>query len=202
MTTKFRSLVIDKLIGLTNNRNHIRIAVMHAYFDMNSQLTQNTEQIVRFLLKQLVFQMDELPEAIGGAYDLYKHDGQEPEEASFVSHLKNAVQQFSTVYLVLDSLDQINEHGKATFCDLLMQLPRTRLRMFLTLNIESAGRLEYLGDPALGGLLRGARLMEITSSSDDIKKYIEHQIRKRGMGCPESTRIAICKTISSQGIKQ
>src|SRR5271169_5629853 len=79
-----RSLVIDHLHPQTNSLNHVKTGVAHFYFDQNDRIHQKAVHVIRCLLKQLVFQLDSVPNALESTYDLFlQNDGQEPEKELF-----------------------------------------------------------------------------------------------------------------------
>jgi len=199
MNSNHRSLAIDKHVALTNTRNHVKIGVMHIYFNTSGEIHQKADKVIRSLLKQLVFQLDEIPDSIEDAYDLFLHDPREPERATFEDHLKNVIQSFNTVYLFLDGLDLINPHDRYVLCEAFKQIPRTRLKIFLTLTPGPTNKIDLSDKPGMRYLLQGARSLEIVSKEECIRTYLENQVNKKAKRCPPETKKAIIETISSQG---
>lgn len=162
---------------------------MNMYFQFNGQSQQRLEIVVRHLLKQLVFQLDEIPDQLELAYDLSQQDGQEAEDATFVTELKNAFQQFTTVYLFIDGLDRCEEHTQHALCQILQQLSRARLRLFLTIAKNATGNSHIARNKALRELLQGTRPVDIAATPDDIKRYVENQVQKKARNCTQKARI-------------
>jgi hypothetical protein len=165
-------------------------------------MNHNADRVVRYLLKQLIFQLDEMPDPIDDAYDLYETDRQEPEREFFCNQLKNAIQSFNTVFLFLDSLDQLPRHDRGVLCELFQQFPKTRVKIFMTLTSELKKDIDLSDKPMVRNLLQGARKPQIISKAEDIKLYVKHQVKKKAKGYSPRTKQRIVEKISSQGLEQ
>jgi hypothetical protein len=145
---------------------------------------------VRNFLKQLVFQLDDVPEALEFAYDRFIQDGMEPENASFVTFLRDCFQQFTSVFLFLDALDECDKQEKPHLMEALHQIPKSRLRLFLTVRRnDPVTDLEYRHDPHLKRWLQQGSTLVITARTADIETYVTTKLERRGEDPERSRRI-------------
>ena len=163
------SVVIDNLCNQARGRN---ATVACYYFDFAAQNQQSPASILRCLLKQLVFGLQEIPEEILQAYEDRKNaiGGQGPQ----ISDILKMLQITSTrkrAFICIDAVDECALEHQGKLFDALGQLlqlsPGTRI--FVT------GRPHIL--PEIGRRLSG-RLTSVSISPkrDDIIKYLRSRL--------------------------
>jgi hypothetical protein len=155
---------------------------------------------VRNLLKQLVFQLDVVPETLESAYDRFLRDGMEPERAAFVALTRGCFKQFSTVFVFIDAFDECSKQERPILMDSIQQFPKSQLRLFLTVRrINPITRIEYRNDPLLKRWLpQGAKPLEITAKANDIKSYVTLQLDRRAGDSNSELRSKIVTAICSR----
>lgn len=99
--TVLSSTIIENIYGEHVRDSNARIG--YFYFDFREKEKQNVESLLRSLLRQLSAR--ELPAVVKA---LHQQNAQ-PDKAKLTEVLKTVLQQGSTVFLVLDALDECTE---------------------------------------------------------------------------------------------
>jgi hypothetical protein len=134
------------------------------------------------LLKQLVYQLANIPKPLCDLYDQKSRDGREPDLASFVTLLKGCFAEFTTVWILLDAFDECLEHERPTLLNALKELPKSQLKLFMTGRPPLLWDRNLRYDEMLQTWLEGYGTQEIEGKPEDIKRYIEAKLRKEAKG--------------------
>jgi len=192
--------VVDHLSVQTNSRNRKKVAVLHFYFDYTERKSQNTEDFLRSLLKQVLYQLGDIPATVEKAYDQWISQGvsAEPERKSMCSLLEECFAKFTTVFVVIDAFDECNEKEVSKILKDLETLPLFQLRLLIT------GRNHVFESLTLRKFSQGkqwgqdANYQTISAATDDIDKYLAKELAENAEGSKEEHRTMIKEAISSQ----
>jgi len=124
------SVIIDHLekLQISNRRQ-----VLYVYFDYKQQLDQTPYKILQTLLRQLLANFSELPEAAKSLYE----DIIGGKDLPGWSELKNIFIELCYVrpetYIVFDALDECDKYtNRQRVTDLLKDIMRTPVRLLIT----------------------------------------------------------------------
>jgi hypothetical protein len=144
-------------------------AVMFYYFDYKDQANQTLEMFARSLLKQMLCLSDHIPQEVHEFYDQCTKGTGKLDVAS-VSHLINSCStRLSTLYLVLDALDEYQHKIKTllSFLNQLKSAKEPRSKILCTTR-------PHLADFA--GNLDAFATVEIQPDNPDVEKYIKGRL--------------------------
>jgi len=80
--------------------------VAYIYFDYKNGEAQTGDFVVRTILKQVLLPLDMIPPNLEAIYDDCCSRLKSPEKALFIRPLLSAAGKFSSVYIMLDALDE------------------------------------------------------------------------------------------------
>ena len=192
--------MVDHLSVQTNSRNRKKVAVLQFYFDYTERKSLNTEDFLRSLLKQVLYQLGDIPATVEKAYDQWISQGvsAEPERKSMCSLLEECFAKFTTVFVVIDAFDECNEKEVSKILKALETLPLFQLRLLIT------GRNHVFESLPLRKFSQGkqwgqdANYQTISAATDDIDKYLTKELAENAEGSKEEHRTMIKEAISSQ----
>lgn len=142
------SLVIDKIRHTIRQSN---ACIAYIYFDYKSGEIQTGDHVVRTLLKQLLLPLDLVPRDLEGVYDECRSRLKDLDKAIFVRQLLSTAAAFSSVYIILDALDECTSGTLEEIIGLLRQFkdrgikvlctfrPFLNLRVGLDVSVHSIG---------------------------------------------------------------
>ena len=149
------------------------------------------QDFLRSLLKQLVYQMESIPDSIVRAYDRVVEKGRsgEPDRAGLVGLLADCFVKFSTVFVVLDAFDECADLERLKIATLLQQLPQPQLRLFMTGRQHAVEYQNYCEDDFMHRWLKRASTQEISAVQTDIEKYLTEELRTKATGSTEAAKL-------------
>jgi ankyrin repeat domain-containing protein 50 len=106
------SIVIDRLQALQKIRKDQKVAVLMIYFAFDDANSQSPDLILGSLLKQVLQYRLEVPQELRMDFRKHRNDGTRPSREEIVNSLKNALEQFEQIYVVMDALDELLEEKK------------------------------------------------------------------------------------------
>lgn len=168
----YRSLVIEKLLQYTNSLVDPRIAVIHFYFDYNDEKNQKAGDLIRSLLKQMVYQLDSVPDDVVTAYRRASEKGREPNRRSFIELISTCARKFSKIFILIDAYDECveGERGLLTeFFDLLEG--GVNLFTYITTRVHLRNDLKDKFQRAIE--------LEIRASDEDVTKYLTERLAEK-----------------------
>lgn len=138
---------------------------------------------MRRLLQQLVYQLKTIPDSLICAYDLVRTKGSnfEPDYDTLSKLLSDSFTQFSTVYVILDALDECVETERSKIATILQNLPKSQLRLFITGRENAVDYKIYFENPdptSMYNWLKGATTQPIIAAQEDIRRYLEDELAK------------------------
>lgn len=142
-------------------------AVAYIYCNYKERVHQTCKDLISSLIQQLIQQGSPIPEALRSLYDQNKKQGRPPLEAELLDLLKQVVSDFSTVFFVIDALDESREDD-GTRNTLMMKLrellPNVRF-------LYTSRRLTEIERQ-----FEGCFHLEIRATNEDIRRHLESRM--------------------------
>jgi hypothetical protein len=138
-------------------------AIAYIYFDYNDPKSFQPENIIRSLLKQLLFNLSIIPDGVEEHYDVCSKKGRSADKITLKQQLILALSKFNRVFLLFDALDEVSSEYSKEVMSLLSDFRDAGPKIFCTGRINTARTREELGNPAV---------TEIRANEDDIVHYI------------------------------
>jgi hypothetical protein len=143
-------------------------------------LSQTAEDVVRSLVKQLVSQLDGVPEKVKNAYIGSRSCG-DPSRGEFIALLRDCFKVFSTVFILLDAFDECVDQERVELLRNFQQLPTSQLRLYITTRTHLLKDLTF--NKALQHLEESQEQhpleLEIKARSGDIKRFLVGELESR-----------------------
>jgi hypothetical protein len=165
--TMMAASIIDHLIS--TNAGAEDIAVAYVFCNYKSQDDQSVDQLLAAILKQLIENMKQLPEAVSRSYSESASKGLKPTAESLLNILKQALETFKSVYVVIDALDECSENHNVR---------QKLIKCLNSLQINSDIRLAITSRfiPDIVEDLNETPQLEVKASKEDVCKFIQGQI--------------------------
>jgi len=138
-------------------------AIGYIYFDYNDPKSFQPDNILRNLLKQLLFKLRTMPEAVEKLYDDFMQNGRSADTLAMKQQLALTLAKFDRVVLLFDALDEISVECYKDVIALLSDFRHAGSRIFCTSRINTARVRDELGNPAVA---------EILANQEDIIHYV------------------------------
>lgn len=173
----FRSVAIDYL------QNHYRsenVAILFFYFDYKAQQSQTTIEIAMSLLKQLLCKFDHVPSEVDSLFDLCTRTGIRPDQSIIVQLLMSYSSKVSSIYAILDALDECSDDNQISVLALLSQLQQKSNYKIL---VSFRSHLK-----ALQKTVPCAQTIEVRADESDLRNYIIAKLdekKNKSMGLRE-----------------
>lgn len=142
-----------------------QVARAFIYCNYAERSEQSIEQLLGSLVQQLLRQCPMLDE-VEQFFNLHKASGKTADATEICIHLNRVIAQFSTVYIVIDALDECENMNK------------TRTRLLTQMNsLQPHVRIAVTSRP-LGDItaLDAAQKFEVAAQEADIHKYVVARI--------------------------
>jgi ankyrin repeat domain-containing protein 50 len=173
MCLTISSLLVDSSLQYTNNLNTVKIGVVHFYFEYNRRENQRADEVIKSLLKQLIYQLDTIPENVEQAYQQFETRGliATPNFDSFVDFFIACSKKFFTkVFIFLDAYDESLDEDKRTLVTALDKMLKSgpKIYVYMTTRPHLVGELsKELGE---------VEKLEIKAVDSDISKYLNQKL--------------------------
>lgn len=196
--------MIDNLRPQTNSLNSKKVGVLQFYFDNHDSNNQTPDDVIRSLLKQLVYQTsdNEFPQRLGELYDTQLRQGKsaEPNRDQFTGLLGDCMSNFTTVYICIDALDECTQDEAVKILKCLQQLPSRKCRLFITGRTYLLEVRNIRKDYETRIWLRDASYQAISATRTDIETYLNQRLQEDAESKPymEKSRSRIVEAISLQ----
>ncbi|KAK7710301.1 hypothetical protein SLS64_005886 [Diaporthe eres] len=147
-----------------DGKNH---ACLYVYFDSHMEDDQTLPNLLSTLLVQLLKQSQSVPDVVLAAYHDYQKSGVKPPIKAYVNMLQSqmAHRSPSTVYFVVDALDQCQDSVLAGFMDACQRLPPNVQMLCTSISKEGSKELRFDED------------MRIEARDDDVKAFFEQALK-------------------------
>lgn len=158
------AIVIDHLQRTTQRDD---VGVVQIFCNYKAQSTQNTTSLLSAILKQLVRARPSVAEAASKLYEHCSSQEKRPSLDDISNALKTTLKNFSTVYVVVDALDECSDQDRTQLLAKLRNLQcEVDLRLMVTSRFIRNIENEFELSPRL----------EIRASAPDVKQFIRGQI--------------------------
>ena len=169
LTGSDSSLVIDSLCSLAEGGN---ATVAYIYFDFATQNEQSPVNTLGYLLRQLVFGLEEIPEEIPRAYEDQKSViGEQGPQISAILKMLQTTSSKKPPFICIDGLDECRTEYRVKLLDAIRELLQHApgIRIFVT------GRPNILLEieKSLAGSVAS---VSISAKRDDVIRYIHSRL--------------------------
>jgi hypothetical protein len=147
------------------------MAVLYAYCNYSEAGEQSVRNILGSLLRQLLEWRREVSPTVRTLYDRIKEARIKATENDIIQALWTEIADFSTVFIVIDALDEISKTGLKLLQTLGQSLPGN-LKLLVTSRPISSIE-EYF---------EGKKRKEISAKEEDIALYVRAQIKSNNFG--------------------
>jgi hypothetical protein len=158
--------VIDEIARTIHQSN---ACIAYLYFDYKNGEVQTGDHVVRTLLKQLLLPSDLIPHKLEASYDDCCSRLKNPDRAIFTGQLFSTATTFSSVYIMLDALDECTSETLTDIIPLIHQFKDAGIKVFCTsrphLHLQS--RLET---PSI--------IHSIHAHDEDVRNYLSMRLNK------------------------
>jgi len=170
------------------------VGVVFIYF--NYKDPQPALEILGSFLKQLVSRKTSIPAQIQEVYQRHIKQGTRPTVTEVTELLQAEAQTLTTLFIVLDALDECTE---TNYCRVKILLEIRKLGSNLRILVTGQEHVESI----LLESFPGAKRMEIRASDEDIRKFVDGRIEieqnmKRYIGQDAKLRGSIVTTITKK----
>ncbi|KAF3940329.1 hypothetical protein ABW19_dt0201355 [Dactylella cylindrospora] len=186
--TILTSIVIDDLA--TKSSEDTTIGIAYLYCNYNRKAEQETDKLLANLLKQLARRRPSLPDSVRDLYkECMKKESGSPQLREIIQSLYAVSREYSTVYIVVDALDECDGPGgwQSEFLSELFNLhEKCGVHIFAT-----SRPLQKIKDR-----FRGLATLEIEAHDEDVLNYLQGQIDRSGKQLLINNRDYITSKIS------
>ncbi|KZL84696.1 ankyrin repeat protein [Colletotrichum incanum] len=166
--TVLTSAVVDNLT--TRYSADLSIGVAYVYFNFRQQSTQQLEDMLSSLLKQLAWAQCILPKSIRDLHTNHNRSRTRPSETEISQALSEVSKSFSRVFFVVDAVDECQADGcRPKFLSTLFNLIRShsvRANVFATSRFMSDIERKF----------EGSIRREIKAVDQDVCRYIQQYL--------------------------
>jgi len=122
-------------------------AIGYIYFDYNDPKSFQTENLIRSLLKQLLFNLQSVPDGIENHHEECSKKGISADITILKQQLLLGLAKFDRTFFLFDALDEISLEYSKEVMSLISDLRNARARIFCTSRINTARVRDELGNP-------------------------------------------------------
>jgi hypothetical protein len=164
--TMMAAITVDHLLKQVRSN---AIGVSYIYCNYKAQADQNTTTLLAAILKQLVRNQPSMADPVTRLYDLHATRNTRPSLDEIFSALQSVLTIYSTVYVVIDALDECSDKD-GTRSQLLAKLRDLQQRT--DLHLMATSRLI----PDIVQEFNGMPMLEVRASNADVQQFIAGQI--------------------------
>ncbi|KAF4466483.1 ankyrin repeat [Fusarium albosuccineum] len=161
--TIMASIVIENLTKRCWNDPDVGVA--YFFCDFNDRENQTTGSFVASVLKQLLKNRSRFPDCLETLYERYKSSKTRPTLEEVMPTLGSVCDLYSTVYIVIDALDEFDVSGGQQ-TEFLNAIDGLRARR--TVNLFASSR----DIPNIGDRFKECTNLKIRAQNTDIEKYL------------------------------
>ena len=164
--TMIAAITIDRLVKYIQSE---AIGVAYIYCDYKAQADQTVTSLLASILKQLVCARLSIAEPVLYMYEHHSRQNTRPSLEEIFNTLQSIIRNYSTVYLILDALDECS-YQDGTRGWLLAKFHELQKDVDLRIMVTS----RFIHD--LGKEFKSAARLEIRANDSDVRRFIEGQI--------------------------
>ena len=144
------------------------MGLAYAYLNYKDKIQQTPSNILSSFIKQFASRLDSpVPQLF--MLQRFRLRGKQPELQDLVSCLISLSTLFSTVFLVVDALDECEKSQRRILLNAIKQLSDARFRIFTTCR-------PYLGD--VRRCFKDSPKIFVRADSDDVKNYLRTRLEE------------------------
>lgn len=182
-------MVIDELETL-HARSDLGLA--YIYIDYKDQTQQTPLNIAACFLKQLVQRVHHTAPELRSIYRKFCGRGSSLQLSDIIELLTLISLRFSCTFVILDALDEFNDHDRPSLLSLIHDLSKTQIRIFSTCR-------PHLRD--IRQFFKSTPQIRIVADRDDLKNFMDIKLNERfTQSTPLKTRIVEKLSSSAQGV--
>lgn len=162
--TKGSSIIVEHIDSYCSSHTD---AVAYIYCNYKERVQQTCKNLINSLIQQLIQRGSLIPEALRSLYDQSRNQGRPPLQAELLDILYQVVSGVSTVFFVIDALDESRED------DGTRSMLTTKLRELLpnARFVYTSRRLTEIERQ-----FEGCFHLEIRATNEDIRRHLESRI--------------------------
>lgn len=138
---------------------------MCIYCNHKEQATQTVPVLVASLLKQLVQDHPVVSDSVKSLYDVHYPRSTHPSLSDITATLRNEVERYSKVFIVVDALDELRESDRGHLIKELRSLAK-HVKLIIT-----SRRL-----PSIEHIFQAAKHKDIGANGEDVRMYVGSRI--------------------------
>ncbi|KAK3990696.1 ankyrin repeat-containing domain protein [Cladorrhinum sp. PSN332] len=170
--TVLSSIAINHLLETVGKGPDVGIAYVYCNYQHNK--VQTPENLTRTLLKQLARSSTTLPQPVIDLYQRYKQKDMAADNTEFASALEKVSMEYSTVYVVVDALDEL---CRPYLEDLLKQLSGLKTSTGSRINVLATSRKDTGVENEIQKSFSDIfHELEISATDDDIDVYVRSRL--------------------------
>lgn len=166
--TMVAAIAIDHLLQSIQSSS---IGVAYMYYNYKAHEEQDVSRMLAAIVKQLLQGRPSAAEPVERLYKKYHERGTKPSAGEIFSALREVVARYSTVYVVIDALDECRD-SDGTRSQLLARLED--LQVGHDVRIMATARFI----PDIEAKFRTAIKLEIQASDEDVRRYVAGQTHR------------------------
>ncbi|KAL4942968.1 hypothetical protein BDV06DRAFT_221659 [Aspergillus oleicola] len=166
--TTITSMVVSHLRAEISHKlgQHRKVGIAFLYCSYERQDNQSCEDLLRSLLSQLTLEQEVLPPRIRHLYDWHHQGRGRPSKQEIVKELHSAVNDYSTVFVLIDALDECKDDTTR----------RSLLAEMAQLQQTSDIRLMLTSRPSISMNHNNAIELPIQAMDQDVHQYLTAQL--------------------------
>lgn len=162
--TVIAATVVDYLMREAHTTS---TAILYLYCDYKRQYEQDTEHLLSALLQQAVYAKFAVPPPVQETYSYHIKRNTRPSLDELKKLFQVTVENFSTVYVIVDALDECQSIARSQFLSFLRELRmQNRVQLLATSRFMPEVYSEIGADCQL----------EIVATNADVKRYVEGRL--------------------------
>jgi len=147
------------------------VGLAYVYCNYKEQASQTLTDLLACVIQQLIKKRGGVPKDVFAMYQIHKSQGTRPSRAEYSKMLRSISNMFSQVYIVIDALDECDENSD-TRRDLISEFTNDAANWQLFCTSRHLGDIEEI--------FKGTPRLEIRASDEDVRIYLEEQIKSQG----------------------
>ncbi|OAG12718.1 ankyrin [Paraphaeosphaeria sporulosa] len=166
--TMVAAIAIEHLLNSTQSSS---VGVAYVYCNYKAQEGQDASSMLAAIVKQLVQGRPSMVEPVARLYEQHVDQGTKPSIEEIFSALREVVPKYSTVYVVIDGLDECRD-SDGTRSQLLARLKDLQVGQ----DVRIMGTARFI--PEIEAEFQTAMKLEIQASDEDVRRYIAGQTHR------------------------
>ncbi|KAL5377140.1 hypothetical protein DPSP01_009953 [Paraphaeosphaeria sporulosa] len=164
--TMVAALAIDHLLKSVQSSS---VGIACVYYNYKAQEEQDTSSMLAAIVKQLVQSRPAMAEPVARLYKQHADRGTKPSLDEIFSALQEIVAKYSTVYIVIDALDECRD-SDGTRSQVLARLKDLQVRQ----DIRLMATARFI--PEIEAEFQKAAKLEIRASDRDVRRFVAGQM--------------------------